>query len=151
MAGTWPTARAKIVSILNGRSVTAGDAFNAETLLALEFPPSAPQTSYPYCYVIPPGRSFTRVSGKLRRTTFDEVQVRFVLGGTGSNLEAIATRMEAWCEDAADAFDASLALDGTADVLNAQDISGLQVFENEGWGFEMALGLRLTETKTLGA
>ena len=152
MTGTWPTARANIVTQLNALTADAGAAYASETLTALEFPPAAVQTSIlPYCYIIPPGRDATRRPGRQRVTAFDAVQVRFILGGQGSNVEAIATRMEAWIEAILDAFDDAVGLDGTADVLQSQGFSGLQTFENEGWGFEMSLGLRLSETKTFSA
>ena len=153
MSGTWPTARAVIVTHLDHLAVDAGAEYAAETLTALAFPPASVQTSIvPYCYVVPPARRIERWPGSHREMTFTGVRVRFILGGLGDNLERIATRMEAVIEAIADAFDDAVSLDGTVDVVLSQEISELQVQQpEEMWGFDMLIELSLSEQKTFSA
>ena len=154
MAGSWPLARANIVTQLNGITFDAGASYASETLKALEYPPSSFQTSIiPYCYVIPPARTIRRANGKLRITSFEDgARVHFVLGGAGAELEAVATRMEALAEAIATAFDDALALDGNADFASRQEIGELDTFgPDQHWGFDLTIPLRVSEEKTIGA
>ena len=151
MAGTWPLARANIVTQLDGITFDAGAGYASETLTALEYPPSSVQDSIlPYCYVQPPSRSIRRMPGGLRYTDFDAVTVRVILGGVGTALEDAAKRMEVAVEACANAFDDAVNLDGNADVVTDQQFSGLLLFDGEGYGFEMTLVLRVSEIKTFG-
>ncbi len=149
MSGTWPTARAAIVAQLDGLAFDAGGAYEAETLTMLEYPPASVQASIlPYAYVIPPARHINRNPGAERETVFDAIRVRILLGSL-DDLERSATRMEALAEALADAFDDAVALDGTVDVLLSQELGELAIQQPENmWGFDMTLGVSLSEVKT---
>jgi len=151
---SWSTARKAIRDELHGLTTTVGSGYGNETLTAFEFPQSSVQTSLmPYAYVIPPGRNIGHASGKLRVTTFDTVRVRFILGGTGSDLEQIARRMEAWVEKLAGEMDGAITFGSAVDVVTKRDVSELSNFPTDAnsWGFDLELGLRLSEAKTLAA
>lgn len=149
MAGTWPTARAALKAQVHGVQWTA-TGHEQETLPCFEYP-VARQKSYPYAYIIPPGRTVRRGVGRWRTVTLSP-RVRVLLGGLGatSDIEAIAQRMEAAIVALTDALDDAVQLDGNADHFQAQSFSALASFEeDQAWGFEMTLDdLRVSETKT---
>lgn len=156
---TWATARAELVSILNGAqvSVTLSGQAVTDTLTALEYPPRARQgpDTLPLAFVIPPARRVTRGANSVRIVEIEGVKVRVLLHD--SDAEYAAQRMEAWVGKLSDLIGNNIALNGQLQgAIESQEFSEFSLFGPQGgppYGFEMVLGLpvAIVETETRGA
>ena len=153
MAGTWPTFRAALAAKLEGVSWQVEDQA-AETLSGFEYtPPGRQEVSLlPYAYLLPFTPEITRVAGG-QRLIAGEVTVRVMLGGPDDDLEAVHQRYDGAWLAIADALDDFVAGDLTADYSHDQTFGPLVRFEDidHGWGFELSIGVRISETRTLSA
>lgn len=127
----------------------------AETLTAFEYAPPGRQgvDVMPYAWLLPAEVSVVRGPTSTRELEVTAL-VRVVLSPGGEiDPELLQTRYDAWWLSLADRFDGFIALGGAADVVNVQDFGGLVAFEDidRAWGFEMTLGLLISEAKTFAA
>lgn len=153
MSGTWPTARAALVTQIDGLALTVSG-HSAETLHAYAYAPPTRQdaSNYPIAYVLPVRATVARHPGAERETIIEEVRVRVLLSGPGAtNMESLHQRYDGWWQALRDAVDDAVAMDGGLDVWGAQEFEGLAQFNDidVGWGFEMVLrDARFTEVAT---
>lgn len=158
MAGTWATFRAALKAQLNGVTIDLGADYDAETLKAYEYaaPGRQDAVNWPYCVIMPNGRSVTRESGGDRVTTVPvTVLVMLAPSGAVDSPELLQTRYDAWCDALADALDDAISMDGTSDIAaHIQTFGDLQPIKSidEGWGFEMILpSVQISEAKSFSA
>lgn len=149
MAGTWPTFRDALVAQLDGVEWKA-EAQRTETLKAFRFVTKGRQDAktLPCAYPLPFTPEVVRTAGG-QLVISGTVTVRLLLGGPQDNLEAIHQRYEACWVAVVYALDDFVAGDAAADYSHDQTISPLVRFEDidQGWGFEIEIPIRISETR----
>lgn len=150
---SWATARAGLVSLLNGAAITSP---HTETLTVLEYPPPGEvgPEQLPLAYIVPSARTVNWLPGA-RKTVISPRVVVYLGPAVSPDIADLSERAEAWVEKLATLFDGAQALNGTAAVVEQVEFSDLAVhlsFDERpiAWGFTFEPRIHVSESKTLG-
>lgn len=150
---SWATARAALVDLLDGATITSP---HNETLTVLEYPPPGEigAEDLPLAYLSPTARTVNWLPGA-RKTAMRSRIVVYLGPPASPDVQDLATRAEAWVEKFSTLFDGAQALHGAAAVVQQLDFSDLAIHVTPlderplAWGFSVEVSLLVSESKVL--
>jgi len=137
----WADAKARIVEVLEGVSITDPE---SEIVRVYPNPPGTVQ-DVPCFIIYPPALTVVRQSSSLRKKVYT---IRLRLLVTDADLATASALVDAYREAVVDAFDADLTLNFTASIIdgpNMEEAASFTYGQRQFTGMDCILGITLME------
>lgn len=150
----WASARAALVTLLDGATADAGADYQNEVLRAYEYPPNAADASvFPFAFIHPPRELVDVTFPNVMHHAEIEARVEVVLGPSSNDFRALAMRRDAWATTFRDkaTLSTSLNLSGAVSAVTQWTLGELRASdwfataEGAMWGFDLIVAMNTYE------